>query len=186
MTTTPTRRATNGATHTIGWLPNPAMRAPASTTAASTRCGATFTLATRSPLLDDLTVIDREHLERIEPIDALELADPHVDDAVGRGDQVKAALVRTADLEARARDRLGKAERGLVLVQLVAFGDEHGHRRTGLLGGECQEVVGSSAAGPSTSAGHRRSGRGSRTAPASRRRDASTRDDPLDAQRRGR
>ena len=49
LTTTPTRRRWNGATHTIGWPPKPAIRAAASTTDASTMWGATLTLATSSP-----------------------------------------------------------------------------------------------------------------------------------------
>ena len=70
--------------------------------------------------LDDLAVEDREHLERIEPVEPLELGDPDVDDAVGRGDQVEPALVRAADVEARPGDRLRQAERRLVLVELAA------------------------------------------------------------------
>ena len=88
----------NGATQTSGRLPKPASRAPASTIAASTRCGATLTLATRSPRRDDLAIEDREHLERIDPVEPLEIGDPDVEHAVGCGDQVDPALGRAADV----------------------------------------------------------------------------------------
>ena len=45
---------------------------------------------------DDLAVEDREDLERVDPVDALELGDPDVDDAGRRGDEVDPALVRAA------------------------------------------------------------------------------------------
>ena len=67
-----------------------AIRAPASTIAASTRCGATLTLATRSPRRDDLAVEDGEDLERVDPVEPLEVGDPDVDDAVDLGQQVDA------------------------------------------------------------------------------------------------
>ena len=75
LTTTPTRRARNGATHTIGCAaerrdPRRPRRSPASTT-----CGATLTLATRSPASDDLAVEHREHLERVEPVEPLQVGD---------------------------------------------------------------------------------------------------------------
>ena len=74
LTTTPTRRATNGATHTIGWLPKPAIRAPASTTAAVDDVRRDLHAGHEVAALDDLAVEDREHLERVEPVEPLELA----------------------------------------------------------------------------------------------------------------
>ena len=88
--------------------------------------------------LDDLAVEDREHLERIEPVQPLELGDPDVDDARRRGDEVDPALVRAADVEARAGHGPREADRGVVLVELAGLGDEDGDRRTRLRGRERQ------------------------------------------------
>ena len=68
LTTTPTRRATNGATHTIGWLPKPAMRAPASTTRRFDQVRRDLHARYEIATLDDLAVEDGEDLERIEPL----------------------------------------------------------------------------------------------------------------------
>ena len=124
LTTTPTRRAANGATQTSGCEPKPAMRAPASTTAASTTCGATLTLATRSPFSTIWPSKTREDLERVQPVEPLELRDPDVDDTGGRGDEVQTALIRAADIQAGAGDGLGQADGGLVLVEFAGLGDE--------------------------------------------------------------
>ena len=133
--------------------------------------------------LDDLTVEDREHLERVEPVDPFELGDPHGDDAIDRRDQVEPALVRAADVEPGPGDRLGQPQRGLVLVQLVAA-----RRPARVTGGP-----GSSAASASRSSSDSRRPFDQRfpptvrsrvrIAPASRPGRAPARDDPLDAQR---
>ena len=95
-------------------------------------------------LLDDLTVEDREHLERVEPVDPLEFRDPHGDDAVHRGHEVEPALVRAADVESRPAIALAKRRAASSSCSSLPVGDEHGHRRTGLLAGKGQQVVGGS------------------------------------------
>ena len=148
LTTTPTRRWPNGETHTTGWLPNPARRAAASMTAGVDDVRRDLDARHEVALLDDLAVEDREHLERIEPIDAIQLGDEHRDDAVGRGDEVEPALVRTADVQIRAGDGLREPDRRVILVQLARLDDEHGHRRPGIGRSEGQQVVGATAGGP--------------------------------------
>ena len=93
-------------------------------------------------LLDDLAVEDREDLERIEPIDALELRHEHLDHAVGRGDEVEPALVRPADVEVGASDGLREADRRVVLVQLAGLRHQHRDRRSRIGRGERQQVIG--------------------------------------------
>ena len=111
----------------------------------------------------------REHLERIDPVEQLHLARADVEHARVRRDEVDAALVGTALLEARATHRGGEAEGRLVLVEVAGLHDEHRDgvdpelRRVG--GGEGREVVGPRAVGPSPTGRHRRAGR----APARRR-----------------
>ena len=83
-----------------------------------------MTLATRSPRRDDLAVERGEHLERVDPVDALELGDADVQDAGRLGDQVDPALDRAARGQARPGDRGRQPERGVVLVELARLGDE--------------------------------------------------------------
>ena len=183
LTTTPTRRATNGATHTIGWLPKPAMRAPASTTLASTRCGAILTLATRSPRSTICPSKTVNTSSGIEPVDPLELGDPDRDDPIGRRDQVEPALIGAAHLEARSGDRLGEAQRRLVLVQLVRR-----RRSAPLTGGPGSAAASASRSSadqpptlrPALAADRQVAGEDRARQPAGR---APTRDDPLDAHR---
>ncbi len=126
---TPTRLGTNGATQTSGWLPNPASRAPASTVAASTRCGATLTLATRSPRVDHLPVERGEDLERVDPVEALEVGDPDVERRPAASASRSTRLCDRAALgQVRAGHRGRQPERGLVLVELAGLGDEDADR----------------------------------------------------------
>ena len=109
FTTTPTRPAMNGATHTSGRLPKSASRAAGVDDRRLDDVRRDLDARHEVAALDDLAVEDREDLERVEPVEPLELRDPDVDDARRRGQQVHPALVRAADLEARAGD--GRASR---------------------------------------------------------------------------
>ncbi len=97
-------------------------------------------------LLDDLAVEDREDLERVQSIDALELRDEHRDDAGRGGNEIETALVRPASVEIRAGDGLGQADRGVVLVQFPGLHDEHRHGRAGIGRSQGQKVVGAEPA----------------------------------------
>ena len=66
--------------------------------------------------------------------------DEDVDDAVGRGHEVEAALVRAADVQVRAGDRTGQPQRRIVLVQLAGLDHEDRHGRSCLGGGEGEQV----------------------------------------------
>ena len=127
----------------------------------------------------DLAVEDREHLERIEPVDALELRDEDVDDAVGGGHEVEAALVRAADVQVRAGDGTGQPQRRVVLVQLAGLDHEDRHGRSGLGGREGEEVLGAQPAtlDPALPADLEVAGE---DRPVQRRRRASTGSDSLD------
>ena len=139
---TPTRPGMNGATHTSGWPANRATRAPSSTVAASTRCGRDLHAGHEVALVDDLAIERGEHLERIDPVDPLELGDPDVEHARKRGQQVHPALGRSTDRQARTGDGRGQAQRGIVLVEFAGLGDEDGHRRPVIGGREDVQVVG--------------------------------------------
>ena len=82
--------------------------------------------------LDDLAVEDGEDLERIDPIQPLQLGDADVGDPRGFGDQVDPALCGPANDQTRTGDRCGKAMRGFVLVEIVGIEeqDRHGDRQT--------------------------------------------------------
>ena len=121
LTTTPTRRRPNGETQTTGWLPKPAKSSRRIDDAGVDDVRRDLDARHEIALLDDLAVEDREDLERIEPVDPLQLGDEHRDDAVARGDQVEPALVRAADVEIRPGDGLCEADRGVVLVQLAGL-----------------------------------------------------------------
>ena len=103
---------------------------------------------------DDLAVVDGEHLERIDPVQTLERADPDPDDSSHRGVQVDPALGRSAQLEARTGHGGGQAQGGLVLVEIAGLRDEHDERRLRArsrqrdraFGGETREIVPGQAA----------------------------------------
>ena len=69
--------------------------------------------------LDDGAVEGREDLERVDAVERLQVAAPDVQHAVRLGQQVDTALGRAALREPRPGDRLGQAERGLILVEVV-------------------------------------------------------------------
>ena len=75
--------------------------------------------------LDDLAVEDGEHLERIDPVEPLEVGDPDVHARPGArragrpGSGPGRATVRPGPATA-----VGEPERGLVLVELAGLGDE--------------------------------------------------------------
>ena len=73
---------------------------------------------------DHLAVEHREHLERVDPIDAFDERRPDVDDAGGRGDQVHPAFGRSADDQARSGDGRGQPLGGLVLVDVAGLHDD--------------------------------------------------------------
>ena len=135
--------------------------------AASTTCGATLTLATRSPRADDLAVEGREDLERVDPVEALEVGDPDVEHAGGLGQEVDPALRRTARIEAGPGHRRRQPERGIVLVELARLDDEDAERLARLGAGERDEVVGAQPAALDQRAAPIRRSR-ARMAPASR------------------
>ena len=76
-----------------------------------------------------------EHLERVDPVEQLHLAGPDVQDARVRRDEVHAALVGSALLEARAADGGGEPQGRLVLVEVARLHDEHGDGVDSDLGG---------------------------------------------------
>ncbi len=133
-------------------------------------------------LLDDLTVVDGEHLERVEPVDPLELGDPDRDDTGCSGDQVEATLVGPAHVEPLARDDLGEAQRCLVLMQFIPGRDQHRHGGARLLSGELEQVLRRepSTFRPALAADREVAGQDRAGEPGGR---ASARCDPLDAQR---
>ena len=141
LTITPTRLGTNGATQTSGWLPKP---------------GEPRTLVDRGRLdevrrdldardevapFDDLAVEHGEDLERVDPVEPLELGDADVEHAGGVGDEVDPALDRTALGQPGSGHGGGKTEGGLVLVELARLRDEDADRIARIGGGECHEVV---------------------------------------------
>ena len=124
-----------------GCRSRPAAR-PRRPCAASTRCGATLTLATRSPLRHDLAVEGGEDLERVDPVEPLEVGDPDVERRrrPRRGGRPGSATGRAGSRPGPGHRRR-QPERGLVLVQLARLGDEDADRVAGLGGGERDEVV---------------------------------------------
>ena len=95
----------------------------------------------------DLAVEDREHLERIDPIEALERRQPDMDDAVGGGEQVDPALGRAAQGRAGARHGVGEPAGGLVFVEIARLEDQDGdgRARVARLGarrrrGDCRQI----------------------------------------------
>ena len=74
LTMTPTRPAMNGATQTSGWVPKSARRTPGLDDRGLDDVGRHLDARHEVAALDDLAVEDREDLERIEPVEALELA----------------------------------------------------------------------------------------------------------------
>ena len=82
---------------------------------------------------DDLAVVDREHLQGIDPVQALQRRDPDAHDAVDGREQVDPALGRSADLETGTGDGGRETEARLVLVEIARLRDEHDERRFGAL-----------------------------------------------------
>ena len=125
---TPTRRGRNGATQTSGRLPNPRH--------ARARVDGRGVHEVRRDLdardevaaRDDLAVERGEDLERVDPVEALELGDADVEDARGLGEQVDPALVRAADRQAGPGHRGREPDGRLVLVELARLGDEDADR----------------------------------------------------------
>ena len=95
---------------------------------------------------DDLAVEGGEDLERVDPVDPLELGDPDVEDAGRVGDQVDPALGRAADRQSGARHGRGEAEGRVILVQLAGLGDEDGDRVARVGGGQGGQVIGAEPA----------------------------------------
>ena len=160
LTTTPTRTRRNGATRTIGWLPNAAIRAPGSTTDAVDDVRRHLDARDEVAALDDLAVEDREHLERVEPVEPLELGDANVDDARRRGDEVDPALVRAAASRPGPATAVASRSAASSSWSSPASGTRTVTGGAGSAGGERAQVVGRSAADPSPSARRRRSGHG--------------------------
>ncbi len=98
---------------------------------------------------DDLAVVDREDLQGIDPVQALQRCDPDPHDAVDGRQQVDPALGRSADLETGAGDGGRETEARLVLVEIARLRDEHDQGRIGALpryrdralGSQAREVV---------------------------------------------
>ncbi len=130
--------------------------------------------------LHDLPVEHREDLERIEPVEPLELGDLDVDHARGRGDEVEAALVGPTHVEVRARNGLREADGGLVLVQLAGLGHDDRDRRSQVRGGQGEQVIRAETAAlaPAAPADGQVTGQHASGEAAGH---ASTRGDPLDA-----
>jgi hypothetical protein len=95
--------------------------------------------------VDDLAIEDREHLERVDAVEPLEIPDPDVDHAGGGGQQVDAALRRPALGQPGAGHRSGQPEPGLVLVELAWLGDDDTDRFAWIGGREGRQVVGGQA-----------------------------------------
>ena len=77
---------------------------------------------------DDRAVEPGEHLERVDPVEPLQLGRPDVEDAVVRGEEIDPALDRSAPGQPRAADGVGQAERGVVLVEIARLEDDDRHR----------------------------------------------------------
>ena len=138
---TPTRLGTNGATHTIGRLPKSASRAPGIHGRGVDEVRRDLHAGDEIARLDDLAVERGEDLERVDPVEPLELGDPDVEDAGGLGEQVDPALGRAAHGQPGARHGRRQAEGRIVLVELPGLGDEDGDRIAGLARGERGQVV---------------------------------------------
>ena len=89
---------------------------------------------------DDLAVVDRERLEWVDPVEALQRRDPDAHDTVHGGQQVDPALGRPAQGDSRTGDGRGEPEGGLVLVEVARLRDE-------------QRSSGGSAPAPATATG---------------------------------
>ncbi len=139
---TPTRQGTNGATQTRGWLPKPASRAPRIDGGRVDEVRRHLHARHEIAAGDDLTVEPGEHLERVDPIQPLEIADPDIEDAVRLGDEVDPALSRAARDEPRPGDGCGQADGRLVLVEFACLRDEEADRVAGIGAGEGGQVVG--------------------------------------------
>ena len=114
---------------------------------------------------DDLAVEHGEDLERVDPVDPLQVGDADVQDARRLGEQVDPALGRPADGQAGPGDGGGEPEGGVVLVELAR--PRGTSTLTGSPGSAAASAAGRprSAGGPSTSATPRSSGRASGSAP---------------------
>ena len=118
---------TNGATQTSGWLPKPAIRAPASTIAGVDDVRRDLDARDEIARRDDLAVERGEDLERVDPVEPLELRDPDVEDARRAAARRSTRLwfgPRTVEARARRRPSASRMRR-LVLVELAGLGDEH-------------------------------------------------------------
>ena len=72
----------------------------------------------------DRAVEPGEDLERIDPVEPLELGGPDVEDPVVRRQQVDPALDGPAPAQTRARDGIRQPERRVVLVQIAGLEDD--------------------------------------------------------------
>ena len=94
---------------------------------------------------DDLAIEGGEDLQRVDPVDAFEVGDPDVEDAVGLGDEIDPALRRATDGQSGSGDGRGETQRRVVLVELAGLGNEDGDRVAGLGRGQRSEIVGAQA-----------------------------------------
>ena len=117
---TPTRLGTNGATQTSGWLPKPASRAPGVDDRRLDEVGRDLDARDEVAAPDDLAVEGREDLERVDPVEALEVGDPDVErrrpTSASRSTRLWAG---PRDRQPRPGDGRRQTQRRLVLVQLA-------------------------------------------------------------------
>src|SRR5206468_11383102 len=74
--------------------------------------------------LHDLAVERGEDLERVDPVEPLQCANPHVEDTRSRGDQVEPTLGRAAALQVWPGNRVSELDGGIVFVDVSRFHDD--------------------------------------------------------------
>ena len=129
----PTVERTNGATHTTGVLPKPGDARTLLDDRARHDMWRDLDAGHQIPGRDDLAVERGEDLERIDPVDLLEVADVDVEDAGHVAMRSTRLCVGPRRVETAARDGVGQPDGGIVLVHLPRL--EHDHRdRVGEVG----------------------------------------------------
>ena len=77
------------------------------------------------PPLDDLAVERREHLKRVDAVEALQFGDSNVQDTTRGGHQIDPTLRGASPLQVRSGHSVGQAQRSVILVQIACLRDEH-------------------------------------------------------------
>ena len=141
MTTTPTRPGMNGATQTSGW---PANRATPGTLVHGRRIHEVrrdLDAGHEVALVHDLAIERGEDLEGIDPVDAFQFGDAHVEHTRNGRHEVHPALGRTPDGQARTGDSRGQAQGRVILVEFAGLGDDDADGRARIRRREQMQVV---------------------------------------------